>query len=847
MVLSSVVAMANTEEIQIDATCLAENYIVEESIMMGPRQITMVSPDSGLNPIGGRDVLWDNGDTDGTNGWSNADAGAIGFQRTCLDDFVVPAGEEWTITDFHSFQLWNTYPIGSGTDYLLSFWSDNAGTPGTIFATAVTVSYAEIATGRTWFGRLEYETDYVFEPIVLTEGTYWIEGNVIGPENNFWMIHASPIIGAEAWVNYEDLGGLQSGTTQFGAPAGMSFTLTGTSGGGGGVVWDNGMDFLNLGASQYMEGGLDAYCADDFVFTEETVVNDIHWGGGYWNGDPVGYPWGIAIMYDDGTGNAPDSHPQTPSIAGYVFTDAECNPIDLGGGYFEYSVVLPADLTFPQGKYWISIWGIGATMPQTGWGYHDTILEHMGVFGSDYFSFPFWTNTIDVFGAAYDFAFQLTYEDEPEPEASIDVEKYVYVPGEGPCDYSICLEDTYGDGWGTGYLDVYVNGVVVLSGITCPVAGPDCYDFLVDDGDLIEVYYWTPDPWSYENYFYVKDCDGNVVADAWGEDPTDPEPEIIHTVSLGEWVDADEEGDAVDFEICSIVEYKIVVHNDGEVPIYDIYVYDQMSIESLEFVDADPFPDYIDGNYMEWYGGMSIPYELYPCESFEIHVWAHVVGPHCSIDSNWAGADAFCDVEPFIVFDEDYAWIHCVDPDTTPPVTVIEIDGDVGDNGWYIGDVTITITATDDISGVAITYYSLDGGAFEEYTGPITVSDDGEYTIAAYSIDNAGNIEDPPVEDAFGIDQTVPTIVLTWDEENSKLIADVDDATSGVAQVEFFVNSESIGVVTEAPFEMEYDASSGDTGYAIVTDNAGNSAQSEEIVSSNELNQQSNPVLRRRI
>jgi hypothetical protein len=171
-------------------------------------------------------VLWDNGDTDGSNGYSNADVSVFGYQRTLLDDFVVPDGETWILTDFHSYQIWNSVAPGSGTDYQLTFRADDAGSPGAPIVTAVTVSYAEVETGRFWFGRPEYETQYVYEPITLTGGTYWVEGNVIGPDNNFWMVHAYPPGGSECWINYEDYGFMPA-SDLFGVQADLAYWLTG--------------------------------------------------------------------------------------------------------------------------------------------------------------------------------------------------------------------------------------------------------------------------------------------------------------------------------------------------------------------------------------------------------------------------------------------------------------------------------------------------------------------------------------------------------------------------------------------------------------------------------------------
>ena len=186
-------------------------------------------------PQNTRAIFWDQYDTDGSNGLSHADEGAFGFQRALLDDFEVPAGEEWELNDFHSLNLWNTMQPGSGSDFHLEFWSDSSGVPGSNIATATTVSYAETGTGRSWFSRPEFEIEYVYEPITLSEGTYWIYGYVIGPENCFWMAKQDVIWGTAAWVDYADYGGLQPGFNIFGSDYDLAFQLTG---GGGGAVPD---------------------------------------------------------------------------------------------------------------------------------------------------------------------------------------------------------------------------------------------------------------------------------------------------------------------------------------------------------------------------------------------------------------------------------------------------------------------------------------------------------------------------------------------------------------------------------------------------------------------------------
>jgi hypothetical protein len=154
-------------------------------------------------------------DHDGVGGWSNAHEDVFGARRTVLDDFRVPDEEQWSIVRFHSLQIWNMLPPGSGYGFELSFRQDAGGAPGDVFATPEVATYEEIATGRFWFGRAEYRANIGFErAIILTPGWYWFEGTVLGPENSFSM-NRRDVIGSEAWVNYEDFGGLQPGSELF--------------------------------------------------------------------------------------------------------------------------------------------------------------------------------------------------------------------------------------------------------------------------------------------------------------------------------------------------------------------------------------------------------------------------------------------------------------------------------------------------------------------------------------------------------------------------------------------------------------------------------------------------------
>ncbi|MHA1939589.1 MAG: OmpL47-type beta-barrel domain-containing protein, partial [Candidatus Thorarchaeota archaeon] len=113
-----------------------------------------------------------------------------------------------------------------------------------------------------------------------------------------------------------------------------------------------------------------------------------------------------------------------------------------------------------------------------------------------------------------------------------------------------------------------------------------------------------------------------------------------------------------------------------------------------------------------------------------------------SPDAAWCGVDAFS----YKVFDgfeySNIALVTITVIDVTPPVTTIQFTGVEGEYGWYHSDIEVTLTATDDASGVASTVYSLNGSTWIPYSGPFVLSNPGEVTVYYYSTDNAGNVED---------------------------------------------------------------------------------------------------------
>ncbi|MHA1267839.1 MAG: PKD domain-containing protein [Candidatus Helarchaeota archaeon] len=79
--------------------------------------------------------------------------------------------------------------------------------------------------------------------------------------------------------------------------------------------------------------------------------------------------------------------------------------------------------------------------------------------------------------------------------------------------------------------------------------------------------------------------------------------------------------------------------------------------------------------------------------------------------------------------------------DVTPPITSDDYDG-----GWYSSSFRINLTALDNVSGVATTYYSINDGMIQEVesAGQPNITEEGSNNKLEYwSVDRAGNEELP--------------------------------------------------------------------------------------------------------
>jgi hypothetical protein len=99
--------------------------------------------------------------------------------------------------------------------------------------------------------------------------------------------------------------------------------------------------------------------------------------------------------------------------------------------------------------------------------------------------------------------------------------------------------------------------------------------------------------------------------------------------------------------------------------------------------------------------------------------------------------------------------------DQTAPLTTVTGTGQAGSSNWYNGPVTVTLSPRDDVSGVAATQYSLDGGATWIAATSVTLNSGTVYTLSYRSIDIAGNIEAAQTRILNVVDRIPVTALVT--------------------------------------------------------------------------------------
>ena len=161
--------------------------------------------------------------------------------------------------------------------------------------------------------------------------------------------------------------------------------------------------------------------------------------------------------------------------------------------------------------------------------------------------------------------------------------------------------------------------------------------------------------------------------------------------------------------------------------------------------------------------------------------------------------------------------------DKTSPVTIINVP-----ENWSKEDVTVNLAAVDAQSGVAKTFYSIDGSGYVEGTY-FNIKEEGMHKITFYSVDAAGNIEAVKTVEVK-MDRTAPTGTIDLNSEYKlgstlQLSYTAKDNLSGVVDEKIVVLSpgETTGKVVENGDTIQFDKPGIYNITVTVTDAAGNS------------------------
>jgi len=233
------------------------------------------------------------------------------------------------------------------------------------------------------------------------------------------------------------------------------------------------------------------------------------------------------------------------------------------------------------------------------------------------------------------------------------------------CNYSLDLEDTFGDGWDGASLDVSINGVV--TNYTIAAGSNAGYNFTLNDGDVLEITYNSGN-YESEHIYTLTDCNGVQV---FGDGPN-PTTGLVYQYTHGNatsytysWSPAtglsDPNIENPDVNITGQITYTLTVYPTGHPLCFST---DQVTIDisnaaaagldaTAEYCSVDPIVDMftllggtpdVGGNWLD--GNLTATSNMYDPASNITDTYAYVVGAVGCTDT------AFLDVAvgaPFVL------------------------------------------------------------------------------------------------------------------------------------------------------------------------------------------------------
>jgi len=329
----------------------------------------------------------------------------------------------------------------------------------------------------------------------------------------------------------------------------------------------------------------------------------------------------------------------------------------------------------------------------------------------------------------------------------------------------------------------------------------------------------SSDTWKHTRPFVDIDSH-DMIHIAWHNSSTQPQTDIFY-MKINPYLD-DRSGDSADPDAIKVVDEMLISEDDGVQSFLANIAIDTHDMAHIIWINRFGGWDYTDIYYalVNATGNKIIP------ETRITNMNGTLNFQEWFYSSNRNPEIAVLDGRIFIVdmarnLNTDYydVWLTIAFVDKTPPSTSISYTAySSAGKDWLSATSKISLSAHDDESGVSATYYKIDGGSWQAYGSPFTLSSlaDGSHTIKYYSVDNFGNEETFKTVTVF-LDKTSPTIETptrypTGDINQGELVtvyANVTDTGSGV-------NSNLVSLLysfdngtTWANTKMNYNSTSG--------------------------------------
>lgn len=160
------------------------------------------------------------------------------------------------------------------------------------------------------------------------------------------------------------------------------------------------------------------------------------------------------------------------------------------------------------------------------------------------------------------------------------------------------------------------------------------------------------------------------------------------------------------------------------------------------------------------------------------------------------------------------------------PFTII-IEGTLGENGWYISPVNITIIINPDVCKEV--WYNI-GNGYQKYQEPFTISKEGCIFLCLYWVDMEG-MKNYLLPFEIRIDMSPPTVEISKRPGYAHITftAHAFDNASGVVRVEFYLDDELQTVTNKEPYQWTFNGTGSHLVYAKAYNDAGLYNESKKI------------------